>query len=173
MWDNIQLLDMVLLISCLEGYWIIWKLSIFYTLTHITHTSPLNSSGSKDWLVSSDLRLIGDLAVEWNNYILTLRKAGIQLKDEGDCLVWSWNRTDGSVTVKNSYEALVFQQCEVEYEWWHKLKSGKLMFLWRSLFLCGFILMTEFSVEWITGKEVVEDHLSALHAQRMKNLQPT
>ena len=41
---------------------------------------------------------------EWDLYISTLNKVGIILKEVDDTLLWTWNRSTFSVTVKLAYE---------------------------------------------------------------------
>jgi hypothetical protein len=38
-----------------------------FSLAHIKHSSSLNSLGSIDWLLSNDLGLEGDMALEWES----------------------------------------------------------------------------------------------------------
>jgi hypothetical protein len=40
---------------------------------------------------SNQLKLIGELALEWDNFILAPRPNGISLNDLSDKIVWSWN----------------------------------------------------------------------------------
>jgi hypothetical protein len=80
----------------------------------------LNASGSQNWLSSEDLNLQGELAMEWNAFLLVLRCSGVTLNREEDSLVWTWNQSKGVVTVKFVYEALVTQNVAVDQEWWQR-----------------------------------------------------
>jgi hypothetical protein len=78
----------------------------------------INSSRSHDWLTHSDLGLEGDMASEWDSYILMLICNGVSLSNEADTISWTWNKASGVVTVKSAYEALVEQHVKEEPEWW-------------------------------------------------------
>jgi len=79
-----------------------------------------NASGSQDWLSSEDLSLEGEMAMEWNDFLLVLRCSGDTLNSQEDSLVWTWNQSKGVVTVNLVYQALVAQNVVMDQEWRHR-----------------------------------------------------
>jgi hypothetical protein len=72
------------------------------------------------WIDSNHLKLSGELALEWDNFILALRTNGISLNDSSDKLVWSWNRSLGTVFVKLAYQSILYSNLKGENRWWFK-----------------------------------------------------
>ena len=66
------------------------------------------------WLSASDLDLSGDWFAEWDNYVAHLATSGIQLHDEKDRLVWSFNCKYGHVIVRWPFSFLLKTICL----WW-------------------------------------------------------
>lgn len=62
----------------------------------------------RNWITAKELDLQGELAEEWNNYILFLSHNVIYLFDTDDELVWTWNNDIGTLIVKLCYEAISF-----------------------------------------------------------------
>jgi len=54
-----------------------------------------------------DLNLSGRLAEEWICFLSGIKHNAIALSNNPDSLVWSWNKEDGVVKVKEAYDALV------------------------------------------------------------------
>lgn len=59
-----------------------------------------------NWLLSSDLALVGPWADDWNRFTSDLKRAGISLTNEPDSLWWTGGVASGLHSVKNIYEAL-------------------------------------------------------------------
>jgi len=95
------------------------SLKVLY-LAHIGSSSALNTSSSHDWLTTEYLRIEGDLALEWNEYFMMLRSSRVACSTEEDSLVWTWNQSNGTISVKLVYDALVTQNLLVDHVWWHK-----------------------------------------------------
>jgi hypothetical protein len=85
------------------------------------------------------LKLSGELALEWDSFILALRTNGISLNDSSDKLVWSWNRALGTVSVKLAYQSILFTNLKGENRWWYKaiwqvnVPSKIICFIWLCL----------------------------------------
>jgi ribonuclease HI len=100
---------------------------------------PNNSTSSTVWIDSKQLNLSGELALEWDNFILAIRSNGIYLKDSCDKLVWSWNRALGIVTVKQAYQSILYSNLKGENRWWYKaiwhvnVPSKIICFIWLCL----------------------------------------
>jgi hypothetical protein len=100
---------------------------------------PNGSTHSTVWIDSKHLKLSGDLALEWDNFILALRTNGISLNESCDKLVWSWNRALGTVTVKLAYQSILFSNLKGEKRWWFKaiwhvnVPSKIICFIWLCL----------------------------------------
>jgi len=60
-----------------------------FSLAHIGSTLALNTLRSHDWLTTKDMRIEGDLALEWNEYLMMSRSSGVALSTEEDSLVWT------------------------------------------------------------------------------------
>ena len=66
-----------------------------------------------------DLGLDG-LVTEWNSFVTTLNNIKIKLTDEDDTLVWSWNKGNGQLNAKMSYDAMSFSFSDLVCKWWYK-----------------------------------------------------
>jgi hypothetical protein len=71
-------------------------------------------------LKDGDLLLKGAASEEWNDYVRVLLVGDICLSDQEDIIVWSWNVNDGQVIV-GSYEAMMIQSNQGDFEWWTSL----------------------------------------------------
>jgi hypothetical protein len=91
---------------------------------------------------SNQFGLTEELKFEWDNYVSTLRDSGINLTNENDNMVWSWNRTPGTITAKLAYQSILFFNNSEEKKWWYKAIWGlnipiKLVcFMWMCLKDC-------------------------------------
>jgi hypothetical protein len=72
------------------------------------------------WFDSNQLKLTGEIAIEWDSFILTLRTNGITLTESNDQLVWSWNRSLGTVLVNSAFQSIIFTNLKDEKRWWYK-----------------------------------------------------
>jgi hypothetical protein len=61
------------------------------------------------WKKEESLGLEGVLKDEWKNYIRGLVSAGIELNDEKDRLLWSWDTKKGQVNAKQAYKVQVME----------------------------------------------------------------
>lgn len=73
---------------------------------------------------ASDIGLSGSLVEERDSYVYFLQSSGIILGNEQDTLMWSWNQTNGGITIKKSYEAVTLNLPAPTSKWW-------LPYLWR------------------------------------------
>jgi hypothetical protein len=100
---------------------------------------PNNSTSLTVWIDSKQLNLSGELALEWDNFILTIQTNGIYLKDSCDKLVWSWNRALGIATAKQAYQSILYSNLKGENRWWYKsiwhvnVSSKIICFIWLCL----------------------------------------
>jgi ribonuclease HI len=68
---------------------------------------PTGSSTLPDqWMGSSELSLIGQRALEWNQFTLELKLAGLSLSQEPDTILWTGGDGSGIPSVKNIFDAL-------------------------------------------------------------------
>jgi hypothetical protein len=94
------------------------------------------------WLEANHLGLSGEMATEWNNFLIMLRSSGISLNNSRDKLVWSWNRAKGSVTANLAYQSLSYINLLDDNRWWYKAIwkvniPGKIIcFMWLCLMDC-------------------------------------
>jgi len=99
----------------------------------------IDSASPIVWIDSNHLNLSGELALEWENFILYLRTNGISLNDSSDNLVWSWNWALGTVSVKLTYQSILFSNLKGENRWWFKaiwkvnVPSKIICFIWLCL----------------------------------------
>ena len=47
-----------------------------------------------------------DLWVEWKGYIIGLKSLGLQISEEDDSFLWSWNSKNGEINAKMAYDTL-------------------------------------------------------------------
>lgn len=74
------------------------------------------------WLHSSTLQLQGSMALEWEAYTTALKSVGISLRNSRDILLWAGGDGSGTLTVKNTYEALFHTQPIVaDPPWLHRI----------------------------------------------------
>ena len=59
------------------------------------------------WISSKDLRLQGDLDLEWDSYVSHLYSTGVILTKCSDRLAWTFNKKNGNVSAKLAYQSLV------------------------------------------------------------------
>jgi hypothetical protein len=71
---------------------LIQHLNSRYIYTLAQAALPDIPGSTQRWIDANQLGLSGDLATEWNNYILNLKSSGITLNNSNDKIVWSWNR---------------------------------------------------------------------------------
>jgi len=110
-----------------------------YTLAHIY--SPISSEDLFPFscLIAQDLGLPEGLKVEWDCYTQALKQNAIDLTNEPDRLVWTWNMADGVVTVKEAHNALVHLADVEDHKWWYsliwkiKVPIKIILFMWLSL----------------------------------------
>jgi hypothetical protein len=61
------------------------------------------------------------MALEWKEYLMMLRSIGVALSTEEEySLVWTWNQSNGTVSMKSVYDALVTHNLLVDHVWWNK-----------------------------------------------------
>jgi hypothetical protein len=100
------------------------------------------TSNTQDWLSAEDLGLEGGLAEEWSGFLSMLRSSGVTLNSDEDNVVWSWNKSTGSMTAKLAYDALITQDVVEEPVWWHKalwkvkIPVKIILFIWLFLYDC-------------------------------------
>jgi hypothetical protein len=93
----------------------------------------------KRWLKHENLGLEGELKHDWSNYTKGLSGSGIDLNDEKDLLLWSWDTKRGQVSAKLAYNALLLEErVEAPMFWYTKLWKWKLplkvqLFIWLML----------------------------------------
>ena len=78
-----------------------------FTLLHI-----FKEDASPNWYTTQDMGLSGKLDEEWNCFIQGINQNVIVLSKNPDILVWSWNKSEGVVKVKEAYDALIFQSMD-------------------------------------------------------------
>jgi hypothetical protein len=59
------------------------------------------------WLSVEEINVVGDMVVEWKNYIFTLHRAHVRLTQAKDELIWGGNVMGGVYMTKLGYEALI------------------------------------------------------------------
>jgi hypothetical protein len=98
----------------------------FSSLAHIK--APSNAiSIIDDWIDSGSLSLFGLQAWEWNSFTSALKRSGITLSENPDCLVWAGGDSSGSITVKNLYSALLNQlSFEIDSSWVRQIWNWKI-----------------------------------------------
>lgn len=70
-----------------------------------------------DWISSDALGMIGEEAMEWEEYTSCLREASIELIGRSNKMVWSGNNQMGTVTAKLAYLSL-FKQSQIPRTKW-------------------------------------------------------
>ena len=78
----------------------------FVTLNKFKRPNWLKHSPSY-WFTAIDLGLHGLWVVDWSTYINDLNRSRIRLNDTSDNLVWSWDKTTGEVSTKESYKEII------------------------------------------------------------------
>jgi hypothetical protein len=71
------------------------------------------------WKKEESLGLEGELKEEWTNYIKGLVSSGIELNNEKDRLMWSWDTKKGQVNAKQAYKVQVLEDMEEETKYWY------------------------------------------------------
>ena len=64
-----------------------------------------------------------EYGVEWDEYIMGLRKKGISLSNEEDMIIWTWNKHSGTITTKQAYYSL-WVGITCDRQWWF-------MYIWK------------------------------------------
>jgi hypothetical protein len=98
------------------------------------HIDPLSSSSF--WINSTELGFTGDMATEWDRFQRELIDSGAFLQDIEDELMWIGGDNSGSLTVKNTYLAILSTQGlariggwrQVVWKWDIQLKIK--LFIW-------------------------------------------
>jgi hypothetical protein len=94
---------------------------------------------TKIWKSAIQLGLIGPLSEEWNSYITLLQSSGITLFNSNDKLVWSWNKTSGTVITNLGYQCIASNSLNEVSCWWYKaiwrvkVQSKIICFIWLCL----------------------------------------
>jgi ribonuclease HI len=89
----------------------------YHTLAQVRKQSN-NLLLSDYWLTSYDLKLMGNLAVEWDHFRKALIDLGIILQDKEDNLIWSGGDKSGIPSVKNIYRGIVTTKCLKKIDRW-------------------------------------------------------
>jgi hypothetical protein len=103
---------------------------------------PLDTGTTHYWLESTTIGLSDELKYEWDNFVTYLRCSGIRLKNSNDKLVWSWNRSTGTVTAKLAYQSILYFNKLEERKWWFKaiwklnIPTKLICFMWLCLKDC-------------------------------------
>jgi hypothetical protein len=58
------------------------------------------------------------MSEEWKNYVKGLVSTGINLKDDKDTLIWSWDTKGGQFNAKQAYEVQLLEE-EVQPNFWY------------------------------------------------------
>jgi hypothetical protein len=95
-------------------------------------TTPIWAQG---WWNVNDLNMIGDWAIEWNNFTKSLQRVHVRLSDSEDELVWRRNVVGGNCSTKLGYDALFGPRENDEVWWWKKIWKVKgppksILFMW-------------------------------------------
>jgi hypothetical protein len=94
------------------------------------------------WIDANQLGLSGDLATEWNNFLLILKSSGITLNNTNDKIVWSWNKAMGTITANLAYQSISNNYHKERTRWWFKsiwkvnIPSKITCFMWLCLKDC-------------------------------------
>ena len=91
----------------------------YNNIAHIKNAGSVISNVTY-WLSTIDLGLNGRLVVEWFSYIDGLFHLSISLTNEDGILKWSWNKSFGTVTVKEAYDASIGYSNVIVCIWWYK-----------------------------------------------------
>jgi hypothetical protein len=71
------------------------------------------------WKKAESLGLEGEQLVEWNNFVKGLIGSGIDLNNEKDTLLWSWDTKRGQVNAKQAYEVQILMEGGVDSNFWY------------------------------------------------------
>jgi hypothetical protein len=94
---------------------------------------------SRKWKNVETLGLEGAQKDEWIKYTKGLVNARIELNDEKDSLLWSWDTKQGQVNAKLAYEVQVMEDTGVEPKLWYseickwKIPMKVRLFVWLLL----------------------------------------
>jgi hypothetical protein len=80
--------------------------SNIYSLAQAVDT--VDNGTLQNWMESFQIGISDELKGEWDNFVSNLRCSGIHLKNANDKLIWSWNRSTGTVTTKLAYQSILF-----------------------------------------------------------------
>jgi hypothetical protein len=79
----------------------------------------LENTRQTGWIKAEVLGLEGDSKDEWNNYVKGLTSLGIELNNEKDLLMWSWDTKSGQVSAKKAYEVQMLEDEVTEPVFWY------------------------------------------------------
>jgi hypothetical protein len=90
-------------------------------ITCLAHAGTFTQEGNNftRWKKAESLGLEGAQKDEWKNYTKGLVSVGIELNDEKDRLLWSWDTKQGQVNAKLAYEVQVMEDRGVETKFWY------------------------------------------------------
>jgi hypothetical protein len=90
-------------------------------ITCLAHARTLEQEGidHSRWKTTEALGLKGAHKVEWTNYTKGVVSSGIELNEEKDRLLWSWDTKHGQVTTKLAYEVQMMEERGVETKFWY------------------------------------------------------
>jgi ribonuclease HI len=90
-------------------------------ITCLAHAGSNTQEGLNPtrWKTVDTLGLEGALKDEWINYTKGLVSVGIELTDEKDSLLWSWDTKEGQVTSKLAYKVQMLEGRGEETKFWY------------------------------------------------------
>jgi hypothetical protein len=87
-------------------------------------TVDLENSRHTGWIKAEALGLEGDTKDEWNNYVKGLVSSGIELNNDKDLLMWSWDTKSGQVSAKKAYEVQMLEDVVTEPAFWYMISGN-------------------------------------------------
>ena len=91
------------------------------------------------WKSAISLGMLGAVAIEWDDLIVSMRAAGITICSNPDIFVWASNVHDGAVTASLAYDSLLKFHHSFQPQWWFMILWKKKVarkikcFLWLTL----------------------------------------